>query len=180
MLKKTKNRKKQKHAKWWAVVFNHHTACMLIHWCYSIISTVFFSLFWREHSCLSQTAPSPVQHCDLQLINCDPADMQQQYDFQHNKQMQFLLLCSLVVWHCSTYSFIFPNGSRVNRLWLGGCCILVSFGLRDDFLLDSYHWCAVDENFFFIACHRAFLSWAVHFPCQFMMFLDRMPSVLPL
>ena len=41
-------KKKQKHDKWWTAVFNHHTACMLIHWCYSIISTVFFINFILE------------------------------------------------------------------------------------------------------------------------------------
>ena len=37
------------------------------------------------------------------------------------------LLCSLVV-RQQILLYMLSDGSRVNRLWLGGCCLLVSLG----------------------------------------------------
>ena len=36
------------------------------------------------------------------------------------------LLCSLVEWQ-KILLYLLSDGSRVNRQWLGGCCLLVSW-----------------------------------------------------
>ena len=50
------------------------------------------------------------------------------------------LLCSLVVQQ-QILLYLLADGSGVNRLWLGGCCI---FGLCADISLHWCHWCFVD------------------------------------
>ena len=50
------------------------------------------------------------------------------------------LLCSLVVqWQILLY--LLSDSSRVNRLWLGGCCLFVPFGLCADISLMSLILC---------------------------------------
>ena len=70
--------------------------------------------------------------------------------------------CS-VVWR-QVFLYLLSDGSRVNRLWLGGCCLLVSFRLCTDMYSHSCHWCSVDVTsdvlVVLITHHRAFLSWA--------------------
>ena len=80
------NVKEQKSETCQTVVFNHHTP-----WSYSIISTVFLNFILEVAQLFISDSTSHVQPCDLQHMNCDPADVQQKYNFHHNKQMQFLL-----------------------------------------------------------------------------------------
>ena len=51
---------------------------------------------------------------------------------------------SLTAWGNKYLLYPLPDGSRVNRLCLGGCCLLVSFGLCADVSLHRCHWCSVD------------------------------------
>ena len=51
------------------------------------------------------------------------------------------MLCSLVV---QQLKLLHPDGSRVNRLFQDGCCLLLSFGLCADVSLHRCHWCSVD------------------------------------
>ena len=66
--------------------------------------------------------------------------------------------CTLVWW----LMHLFPDGSRVNRLWLGGCSLLICFGFCADISLYRYHWCSGK----LVTELRAFLTWAMHKPCQ--------------
>ena len=59
-------------------------------------------------------------------------------------------------------SLSFPDGSRVTRLWLGGCSLLVCFGFCADISLYRYHWCSGK----LVTQWRASLTWAMHKPCQ--------------
>ena len=52
------------------------------------------------------------------------------------------LLCILVIWQQILMYFL-SDGSSVDRLWLGGCCLLVSFGFCADI---SLHLCFVDST----------------------------------
>ena len=92
------------------------------------------------------------------------------------------LLRSLVV-RQQILLYLLPDGSRVNRLSLGW---VLSFSILWALCrhlacrwcpVDGYQWCS---GRFYPLAEETSLSWAVHEPCQFVMFPVRMLSVVPL
>ena len=88
------------------------------------------------------------------------------------------LLCILLMWQ-QILMYLLSDGSSVNRQWLGGHCLLVSFGFSADI---SLHLCFVDgtSDVVLITCWRSFMSLVMHGLWQFVMFPVRMLSIAPL
>ena len=92
---------------------------------------------------------------------------------------------SIVYWYSSGYLCIFcQTAAGSTHCGWGGCCLVVSFGLWPDLnwlvTLMIGNWVPVVLWVVLITCIRAFLSWALHKPHQFVMIPIRILPIAPL
>ena len=94
--------------------------------------------FKIQHSFKSQYLKTIIIKCIFVIAKEQNKQKTKIHEFMNNNQVTKIhyswwsvrgkkLLCSLVL------LYILSDGSRVNRLWLGGCCHRLSFGLCADF-----------------------------------------------